>query len=310
MPVRATKPTMLRAAKSLCYARPLEPYPGWRFDAAWDKADPALQKRREIWSYFESRKLDGPLVMDWHDGLRLRLHLGNDLSKQLFVGGCFEPNEFAFLSKMLRPGMTFVDVGANDGIYSLFASRRVGAAGQVWAFEPSRREFNRLKANLSLNRLANVHAFRVALSNHNGHAELVVAGYGHEGQNTLGAFIYPGVDLLRKERVRVRKLDDVAAERQLRRLDVMKVDAEGAACLVLEGAERLLREMRPLLLLEWSGPTLQAHGTRGQQLRARLQSLEYRLYGFDRETGLPAPAANGHWSDNIIAAPSEADLRC
>ena len=55
--------------------------------------------------------------------------LGNDNSLCLYVCGSFEPNEFAFLDKVLKPGMVFVDVGANDGYYTLFAAQRVGPCG-------------------------------------------------------------------------------------------------------------------------------------------------------------------------------------
>jgi FkbM family methyltransferase len=90
----------------------------------------------------------------------------------MFVGGSFEPNEFAWLDTILRPGMTFVDVGANDGLYALFAAQRVGPQGKVLAIEPSQREFMRLDRNLRLNRLTNVRAFRLAASSQYGEATL------------------------------------------------------------------------------------------------------------------------------------------
>jgi precorrin-6B methylase 2 len=83
------------------------------------------------------------------------MYLGNDLSRCLYVGGTYEPMSSCFFPK-LQPGMTFIDVGANDGLYSLFAAKRVGPTGTVLALEPDRREFARLERNLRLNRLANI----------------------------------------------------------------------------------------------------------------------------------------------------------
>src|SRR5579862_7898796 len=165
----------LAAAKQLAFVRPLVRYPGWNFGADWDNPDLAFQMRRQIWEAFHQRGLEVPLPFEWYDGLRLNLYLGNDLSRQLYVGGCSEPNEFAFLNSVLAPGMVFIDAGANDGLYTLFAARRVGSAGVVWAFEPSRREYARLEENLKLNQLENVRPFQIALADQNGEADLSVA---------------------------------------------------------------------------------------------------------------------------------------
>src|SRR5712692_913876 len=116
-----TEKLLLEAAKDLVFARPLTPFPSWRFDIEWDNPDTAFQVRRLIWSYFRDHKSEASIPMKWHHGLELKLWLGNDLSKQLFIAGCYEPNETAFVNSFLKPGMVFVDAGANDGLYTLLA---------------------------------------------------------------------------------------------------------------------------------------------------------------------------------------------
>jgi len=64
--------------------------------------------------------------------------LPSDFGRCLWVGGCFEPNETAFLASVLRPGMIFVDVGANIGLYTLLAAHLVAPGGTVVAVEPVR----------------------------------------------------------------------------------------------------------------------------------------------------------------------------
>ena len=103
---------LLKIAEQTAAPRPLIPYPGWRFDMDWDHPDPLRQIRQQIWSYFRARKLETAVCTKWHYGLRLQLWLGNDLSKQLFIAGCDEPNEMAFVDSFLQPGMIFLDAGA------------------------------------------------------------------------------------------------------------------------------------------------------------------------------------------------------
>jgi FkbM family methyltransferase len=261
--------------------------------------------RRRIWEYFNEHKFEIPFVFEWYGGLRLNLYLGNDLSRQLFIAGCTEPNELAFLDGLLVPGMVFIDAGANDGLFTMFASQRIGQEGKVWAFEPSEREFARLEQNLTLNQLQNVRPFRVALAERDGEEDLAVAGYEHEGQNTLGVFVYEGVKLARTERVTIRKLDELVREEKLSKVDVMKLDVEGAEHRVLEGSREVLTRFRPVVLFEVFDAALQKQGSSRDKLLELFRSLSYKLLIFDSRSGQPAPAPSGAFSDNMIAIPAE-----
>ncbi len=300
----------LAEAQSLCWVRPLNPYPQWGFGIDWDNPDPGFRRRRELWRYFNRHQVETPLDFEWYDGLRLWLYPGNDLSATLFVGGCYEPNEFAFLERFLRPGMVYVDAGANDGLYSLFASRRVGATGHVFSFEPSTRELERLRANIERNGLGNVTTYGIALGDRNGEAALSVAGYQHEGHNTLGAFMYPATTLLRTEQVPMRTLDSVLSEARVSRVDLIKMDVEGCETLLLEGARKLIQKHRPVLLFEAMDEALRKQGGTREELLQRVRLLGYVLYQFDSRTGLPAPVDRefDDLSVNMLAAPTEAPL--
>ena len=295
-----TEAEVIELAQSLAVLRPLVPYPKWRFDSDWMNPDMAFRLRQRIWQFFNDRKLETPMIVRWHQKARLYLYLGNDTSRQIYIAGCIDPNEFAFLDRFLEPGMTFLDAGANEGIYSVFASRRLGAEGTVWAFDPSPREVSRLVRNLELNNLQ-VRVFPVALADQTGQAEMLVAGYGHEGLNTVGQF-FNEVEGSTKELIQVTTLDDIVKENPLARLDVIKIDVEGAELKLLKGASETLRRYRPLLLLEVADRTLRQQGSSREQLLDYLRTLDYEFYIFDPYSGLPAPSA-AH-SDNMIAAPS------
>jgi FkbM family methyltransferase len=302
-----SEPDVLRIAEALTFVRPMTPYPNWYFDADWQNADLGYRIRRSIWTYFSRRKVFAALDVPWYGRLKLRIYLGNDQSRQQFIAGCLDPNEFALLDKLLTPGMVFMDVGANEGFYSVFASRRVGETGSVWAFEPSRREMERLTANVGLNGLANVRPFCVALADEDGDAELLIASDEHSGHNTLGHFVYEsGLD--RREPVRLRRLDSLVQESTLERLDFLKIDAEGAEMRVLAGAGDALRKFRPFILLEMNDPSLKAQGSSRDKVIRHLESQDYRLYLFDPATGLPVPAFEGRYGDNMLAVPVERNL--
>ena len=302
-----SEPEVLRVAEALTFIRPLTPYPNWYFDVDWQNTDLGYKIRRSIWTYFSRRKTFAALDVPWYGGLKLRIYLGNDQSRQQFVAGCLDPNEFALFDKLLTPGMVFLDVGANEGFYAVFASRCVGETGSVWAFEPSRREMEHLTANVRLNGLANAVTFCVALAEEDTEAELLIAGEEHSGHNTLGQFVYES-GLSARESVSLRRLDSVLQEKPLERLDFLKIDAEGAEMRVLAGARDALRRFRPFILLEMNDPSLRAQGSSRDRLIKLLESHDYRLYLFDPATGLPVPAFEGRYGDNMLAVPVERNL--
>jgi len=299
-----TNRAILQLAEAIAWTRPLDFYPGWRFGIE-EKPEPTgkLKFRLAIWDYCNRRELQKPIIMNWFHGTRVHVYLGNDLSRCLFVAGCIDPNEFAFLDSVMDSGMVFVDVGANEGLYSVFAAKR---AETVLSIEPSSREFERLRANLELNNLTNVRARKLALSNQSGEAVLHVSGYEHEGQNTLGEFSYLGVELSYKERVPLKRLDDLIEEEGLKKIDIIKLDIEGAEFLALEGAPKTLRTSRPLLLLELFDSALRRQGSSAAEVVALLKSFNYEIYAFDQNSGRPLKKERySEVSENVVAAHRE-----
>lgn len=281
-----------RIAAAIAMVPPLVCTPGWHFDVSFESLDSVIQARRQLWEYARSQH---PLTIPfpWYNDLKLQLHLGNDLSRQLFITGIYDPNEFYLLSQILTPGMIVLDVGANEGLYSLFAAQLVGTEGQVLAFEPSQREYDRLCANLALNPLLPIKPLQLALGQTNTQQTLKVAAGEHSGQNTLGDFAYAGVTCVETETVSVRRLDDLLPELGIQRVDVIKMDVEGAEFAVLQGAETLLRTHRPLLMLEFVDQALQHQGSSGVEVEQWLRGLGYQLLVIGPRTGLPMPPPTG-----------------
>jgi FkbM family methyltransferase len=299
---RLTTDRLHKLAREFSRLRPLAPFPGWRYDSFLESDELLTFMRYGIWLALSERPDAEPVVLPWHGGTSLAVHFGNDLSLAIFVHGCFEPNEFAFVSSVVRPGMTVIDAGANEGVYTAFFAGRVGREGRVVAIEPSPRELVRLENNLRLNGADRVEVVRAALTEQKGEVPLVLAEDHHAGQNTLGDIIYPGVSQAGRVIVPATTLDALVTTHRLDQLDIVKLDVEGAEIRALSGGASLLERCKPLLLLEASDASLRRQGGSVRKLLDVLKETGYVPFCFDAATGLPTLLQDdAAVSDNLIA---------
>lgn len=119
-------------------------------------------------------------------GLKLRLLPRGNMSEQKLYTApqLFDRDEFALLARVLRPGGVFVDVGANAGVYSFWAHRCMQGRGRIVAVEPDPEMRRRLAFNARTNGLTDIELCPLALSDHEGSAELQVNPR-QRGENTL-----------------------------------------------------------------------------------------------------------------------------
>ncbi len=186
----------------------------------------------------------------------------------------YEP-ELAYLEEVLSSGKVFLDVGANIGIYTLVASKLVGEAGRVVAFEPSIQSFPGLQRNVTLNGLTNVIAFRTALGEKTGRARLFHAP-DPVANSVRGDPAWGG----ESEEITVETLDRVTEQASIQHVDVIKIDAEGAEELVLRGARRVLTVMRPVVIFEINPEACTRFGLSPNGARDLLQNLGYEFRVF------------------------------
>lgn len=183
----------------------------------------------------------------------------------------YEP-ELAYLEKILSPGKVFADVGANFGVYTLAASRIVGEAGMVLAFEPTAESFAILRRNIELNQFSNVHFFQVALAQMRSKAWLY-HGWDPVG-NSLGKDPLYGDE---GEEVQTEALDQLLEENGVDRVDAIKIDVEGAEELVLRGAIRCLTTQSPIVIFEFNPGCAARLGLSPWGARDLLENLGYEF---------------------------------
>lgn len=174
----------------------------------------------------------------------------------------------------LRSGGIVYDVGANFGLYTVLLAKAVGEQGQVIAFEPDSRSYERLQENLRLNRLANVRCFCKALSDQNGQAKL----YLHETRTWFSSLLArPGTREISHQLVEVVEGDRIRGEQSLPVPQVVKIDVEGSEYAVIRGLRRTLAHSACRLVSCEIHPQLMPAEVKPAQVLALLKSL-----GFDR----------------------------
>ena len=187
-----------------------------------------------------------------------------------------------------RPGATVVDVGANIGYNTVYASRRVGAAGRVVAVEPAADNVRILRENVAANALDNVVVHAVAAGRAPGVRNLFLRGDTSAVNSFFRESVYASVTGV--ESVRVVPVDDLVEGDA----DLVKIDVEGAELDVLAGMARLLRNPRIQLIVEWHPGLQEAAGRAADELPRFLleRGFTLRAASHVRVTPLAAPAIN------------------
>jgi FkbM family methyltransferase len=199
----------------------------WKVPKAWWATVPRVRARRR--------------------GLRLDLDLRDNLQRTLYFTGTYEPGLLALIEAELRPGDVMVDVGAHVGVHALTAARRLrdlGGGGRVIAFEPTEDSSAAIRAAAERNDLP-VDVVRAAL----GEAEGTIELRGDPRYGTFDAGVrsqFGDGEVIATAPLLT--FDGWAAGAGLDRLDLVKIDIEGAEILALRGMRETLRRLRPRVL--------------------------------------------------------------
>jgi FkbM family methyltransferase len=210
-----------------------------------------------------------------------RCDLRDSIAREVCFTGRYEPQETALVQTILKPGMTFVDVGANWGYFTLLAAHQVGTSGKVVSLEPDPRLFPMLAANIAVNGMSQAHAMQVAAGA--GPGLLTLAGFAERGGN------FGLSRVVRKDptegplfHVAARSLDDVIEELHLHAVDLLKMDIEGAEGLALLGLRRTLADRRVRrILIELHPAQLAEHGQVAANLLDELRQAGYDAWRID-----------------------------
>lgn len=244
---------------------------GWRIaDALRRYYTPRYAGRSDAWV----------VIHDYDGDLTFKLDRAAYMSSAIYWCGYHHIDERRAIGAFLHPEAVFVDVGANIGEFSLYAAKRL-TRGQVWAFEPFPPIVRVLKENVARNKFYHIHVIPAGLgetpgvfpfysaTDHSPHIGI------HEGLTTM--YATPSRAELVGEG-EIRRLDDVVQEKRFTRLDLIKIDVEGAELPVLRGAQHTIQRFHPAVLLEINEEMFRSAGYTTQALLSFMTAYGYTPY--------------------------------
>jgi FkbM family methyltransferase len=162
------------------------------------------------------------------------------IQRYQYLFGEWEPNLSAFLRDRLRPGDTFIDVGAHRGAFSLLASHAVGPTGRVVAIEPTPQFHDDLTTAATANHRTNIRTIRSAASDTTGKLDLYLEDPANLGHTTA---VRPR-HVHKSFHVPTAPLADLVSHAELSTARVIKIDVEGAEAAAVRGLLPALPHLR------------------------------------------------------------------
>jgi FkbM family methyltransferase len=234
-------------------------------------------------------------------GLTFELDLAEGIDFAIYLGNVFERQTRRAISRLTEASATVLDIGANVGAHTLHLARCVGPAGKVHAFEPTGFAYRKLSRNITLNR-----SLEPRIIAH--HCFLAASD-----QTKVPTSIYSSWPLIESDRAQTadgdihskhlgqamptesaaaRSIDNVLFESNNPPVQLVKLDVDGFECEVLRGADTLLRESRPIFVMELAPYVLDERGASLAELVDMFRRYNYRFYD-ERTNRLLAQTAVG-----------------
>lgn len=203
------------------------------------------------------------------------------IDEKIFDQGYFEPEMLDAFLRYLKPGMTFVDIGANIGQHTLFVSRIVGASGNVISFEPIPHLYEQIKRSVHANAMTNCNIINAGC----GEKEETKTLYINKANIGGSSLVVPSINSNDGEiSIKILKAEDILLDYE--KIDLIKIDVEGYEYQALLGLEKIIARDKPVFFIEYS-PSFYKRDVQNQEendglrLLALLQKYGYKIKDLD-----------------------------
>lgn len=234
--------------------------------------------------FFPATQFSQPIVpVRMRDGSRISIDLRSRMEAGAFWSGLYEPHLINRLCGFLQAEDVVLDIGSNIGFITIPLGRRIRElkSGHLYAFEPVASNYAPLVDNITQNGLTEfVTPLEMAMGAEEGTIDISREGNKNASSGNAvfaDALKDPNHNLITTT-VTLRRLDAVADEQGITRLDLIKIDVEGAEVLTLRGGHELVQKFRPVCAGEFNTYWMEQVGFSFMDVWQIFQPLDYSVY--------------------------------
>ena len=211
-------------------------------------------------------------TVNYGNDLKINLDVNEWIQQQIFFFGIYDINGISYLRNTLKTGDVFIDIGANIGSYSLIASELVKDKGKVISFEPTKLCYRKLNDNISLNKLNNIKTEKLAVYHQSGFINLHISNSDNLGMSSI---LHHDAEIGNIEKVETITLDKYIIDNKISKINLIKLDIEGAEYYALKGMLNTLEKYKPNIIIEISPDVLSSGEISRDDILNLLKSINY-----------------------------------
>jgi FkbM family methyltransferase len=232
----------------------------------------------------------GPELITTRGGLKWSLDLREGIDLAIYTLGVFERESMMAYRRLILPGQTVLDIGANIGAHTLHLARCAGQAGKVIAFEPTDFAFKKLNMNVSLNpkikkNIELLQIFLISSPNTAFSQNMIYSSW--PLTDDLKVHSKHGGKLKSSNGATSATLDDVVSSHSIQDVNFIKLDVDGNEINVLQGGIRTLERYRPIILMELAPYVFDQEKQSFEQLCSLIKEIRYRFININSKIPLP-----------------------
>lgn len=195
------------------------------------------------------------------------------------ITGHWDSSELKIVNKIVRPGFKVVEVGGNFGCYTLTMAGLVGDNGKIHSFEANPKVSKYLEESVKLNNLQNTVTIHHKAASNKPYNGMMVYGI----QNIGGGYILDNTEKATKicETNDCVPIEDITLDSIFanEKIDLLKIDAEGAEPFIIEGADKMLKNNpNIILIMEWVTEQMERNGGNIKNFVAKLQNYGFKFW--------------------------------